>query len=80
MVTPCAVAFPVLITLYKRPMNDEQVEEIKCHFGLVTEAIRSDIHQIADEHSGVRHELQEIRDEFRDEFKEMRALILRGEI
>ena len=56
-------------------MNDAQVEEIKRHFGVVAEALRSDIRQIAEGHSGIRHELQEIRDEFRDEFKEMRALL-----
>ncbi len=55
-------------------MTDAQVEEIKRHFGVVTEALRSDIRQIAEGHSGIRHELQEIRDEFRDEFKEMRAI------
>ncbi|MBH0178524.1 MAG: hypothetical protein HP491_11825 [Nitrospira sp.] len=56
-------------------MNDAQVEEIKRHFGVVTEALRSDIRQIAEGHSGIRRELQEMRDEFRDEFKEMRALM-----
>lgn len=49
-------------------MTDAQVEEIKRHFGVVAEALRSDIRQIAENHSGIRHELQEIR----DEFKEMR--------
>lgn len=56
-------------------MNDAQVEEIKRHFGVVAEALRSDIRQIAEGHSGIRRELQEIHDEFRDEFKEMRALM-----
>ena len=54
-------------------MTDAQVEEIKRHFGVVAEALRDEIRQIAEGHSGIRHELQEIRDEFRDEFKEMRA-------
>jgi len=52
-------------------MNDAQVEEIKRHFGVVAAALHSDIRQIAEGHSGIRHELQEIR----DEFKEMRALM-----
>jgi uncharacterized small protein (DUF1192 family) len=56
-------------------MTDAQVEEIKRHFGVVVEALRSDIRQIAEGHSGISHELQEMRDEFRDEFKEMRALM-----
>ena len=52
-------------------MNDAQVEEIKRHFGVVAEALRSDIRQVAEGHSGIRHELREMRDEFRDEVKEM---------
>ncbi len=56
-------------------MTDAQVEEIKRHFGVVAEALRSDLRQIAEGHSDIRNELQEIRDEFRDGFKEMRALM-----
>jgi len=56
-------------------MNAEQMEEIKRHFGVVAEALRSDIHQIAEGHATIRHELQEHRGEIRDEFKEMRALL-----
>lgn len=39
-------------------MIDLQVEEIKPHFGVVAEALRSDIRQIAEGHSGLRRELQ----------------------
>ena len=56
-------------------MANAQAEEIKRHFGVVAEVIRSDIRQIAEGHSGTRHELQKIRGEFRDEFKKMRALM-----
>jgi hypothetical protein len=56
-------------------MNAEQMEEIKRHFGVVAEALRSDIRQIAEGHPTIRHELQEHRGEIRDEFKEMRALL-----
>jgi hypothetical protein len=63
------------IRLYKRPMNTEQVEEIKRHFGVVADSLRSDIRQIAEGHATIRHELHDLRGEFRDEFKEMRALI-----
>jgi hypothetical protein len=54
-------------------MNAEQMEEIKRHFGVLSEALRSDIRQIAEGHATIRHELQEHRGEIRDEFKEMRA-------
>lgn len=63
-----------LIGLYKR-MNIDQMEEIKRHFGVIAESLRSDIRQIAEGHATIRHELQEHREEIRDEFKEMRALM-----
>lgn len=53
-------------------MNSEQMEEIKRHFGVVAESLRSDIRQIAEGHATIRNELQELRREVRDEFKEMR--------
>jgi len=56
-------------------MNAEQMEEIKPHFGVVAESLRSDIRQIAQDHVTIRHELQDLGGEFRDEIKEMRALI-----
>lgn len=57
-------------------MNDAQVEEIKRYFGVIAEGLRSDLRQVAEGHVGIGRELQEIRDEFRDEFKEMRAIPL----
>jgi phage shock protein A len=56
-------------------MNAEQMEEIKRHFGVVAESLRSDIRQVAEGHATIQHELHDLRDEFRDEFKEMRALM-----
>lgn len=56
-------------------MNAEQMEEIKRHFGVVAESLRSDIRQVAEGHATIRHELHGLRAEFRDEFKEMRALM-----
>jgi len=56
-------------------MNAEQMQEIKRHFGVVAESLRSDIRQIAEGHATIRHELRGLRNEFRDEFKEMRALM-----
>jgi predicted RNase H-like nuclease (RuvC/YqgF family) len=59
-------------------MNAEQMAEIKRHFGVVAEALRSDIPDIAEGYATLRHELQEHRGEIRDEFKEMRALLRRS--
>lgn len=56
-------------------MEREQIEEIKRHFGVVAEALRSDLQQVAEGHSIVRREIQSLREEVRDEFREMRALI-----
>ena len=56
-------------------MEDKQLDEIKRHFGVVTEALRSDIQQVAEGHSVIRHEIQEMRTEFQDEFKAIRALV-----
>jgi uncharacterized small protein (DUF1192 family) len=70
-----AVAFLGRSVYTWRPMNAEQMEEIKRHFGVVAESLRSDIRQIAEGHATIRHELQGLRNEFRDEFKEMRALM-----
>lgn len=56
-------------------MEREQIEEIKRHFGVVAEALRSDLQQVAEGHSIVRREIQGLREDVRDEFREMRALI-----
>lgn len=61
--------------IYRPSMNAEQMEEVKRHIGVVAESLRSDIRQIAEGHATIRHELQEHREEIRDEFKEMRALM-----
>ena len=56
-------------------MNNEEIEEIKRHFGVVAESLRSDIRQIAEGHAVIRHELQSQREELGEEFKETRALM-----
>jgi len=56
-------------------MSREEMEEIKRHFGVVAEALRSDIRQIAEGHDVVRHELQTQREEIKSEFKETNALM-----
>lgn len=51
------------------------MEEIKRHFGVVAESLRSDIRQIAEGHDVIRHELQNQREELKEEFKEAKALM-----
>ncbi len=54
-------------------MNAEQLEEIKRHFSVVSEALRSDIRLIAEGHATLCHESQEPCGENHGEFKEMQA-------
>jgi len=57
-----------------RSMSKEEMEEIKRHFGVVAESLRSDIRQIAEGHDVIRRELQSQGDELKAEFKETKAL------
>lgn len=51
------------------------MEEIKRHFGVVAESLRSDIQQIAEGHEVIRRELQTQREELKDEFKDTKSLM-----
>jgi hypothetical protein len=46
-------------------MNAEQLKEIKRHFSVVSEALRSDIRRIAEGHTALRHEGLEPHEEIR---------------
>jgi hypothetical protein len=60
-------------------MEREAVEEIKRHFGVVTEGLRADIRLLAEGHQVLREEfkreLQEFRREVRTEFQEVKTMI-----
>ena len=56
-------------------MDADQVEEIKRHFGVIAEALRSDVRQVAEGHAVIRREILDFRNELKDEFAEMRALM-----
>lgn len=58
-----------------RPMNNEEMEEIKRHFGVIAESLRGDIQQIAEGHDIIRRELQTQREDLKEEFKEAKSLI-----
>ena len=57
-----------------RSMSKDEMEEIKRHFRVEAESLRSDIQQIAEGHDGIRRELQTQREELKVEFKETRTL------
>jgi hypothetical protein len=50
-------------------MEREQIEEIKRRFGVVAEALRGDMHQVAEGHAVARQEMHEFRNEVREEFR-----------
>jgi ubiquinone biosynthesis protein UbiJ len=56
-------------------MSNEEMEEIKRHFGVIAESLRSDIRQIAEGHDIICRELQTQREELKEEFKETKSLI-----
>jgi hypothetical protein len=59
-------------------MNAEQLEEVKCHFSVVSEALRSDIRRIAEGQAILQHQLQEPHGENQNEFKEIQAFTQRS--
>ena len=56
-------------------MDRETIEEIKRHFGVVAEELRSEIRLVAESVVGVRTELGEFKREVAEEFKEVKAMI-----
>lgn len=60
------------IGLLVRHLDDKQIEGITRHFSMAAESLHEDIPQITGGHADIRRELQDLRLEFRDEFKELR--------
>jgi hypothetical protein len=56
-------------------MDRETVDEIKRHFGVVAEELRSDIRAVAKGQSEMRREMDAFRAELAREFEETRALL-----
>ena len=56
-------------------MDREAVEEIKRHFGVVAEQVRSDVRAVAEAQQDLRRQVSEIRSELVRESEETRALI-----
>ena len=56
-------------------MEKSEMEEIKRHFGVVAEGLRSEIRQVAESHDAIREEIKRFREEVKEEFKEVKAMI-----
>ena len=60
-------------------MNAEQMDEIKRHFDVVAEGLRSEIRQVAEGVANVdeklEREISALSQEMRTEFKEVKAMI-----
>ena len=56
-------------------MDRETVDEIKRHFGVVAEELRSDIRAVAEGQSEMRREMDAFRADVAREFEETRALL-----
>ncbi len=54
-------------------MNSEEMEEVKRYFGVVAEGLRHDIQQVAEGHQVILGQVQQFREEVKEEFKEVRA-------
>ena len=51
------------------------MEEIKRHFGVVAEELRGEIRQVAEGHEVIREEIKAFREEVKEEFIEVKAMI-----
>jgi ubiquinone biosynthesis protein UbiJ len=56
-------------------MNSEEMEEVKRYFGVVAEGLRHDLQQVAEGHQVILGQVQQFREEVKEEFKEVRALM-----
>lgn len=56
-------------------MEKNEMEEIKGHFGVVAEGLRTEIRQVAEGHGTIREEMRQFREEVKEEFKEVKAMI-----
>jgi uncharacterized protein involved in exopolysaccharide biosynthesis len=56
-------------------MEKNEMEEIKRHFGVVAEGLRSELRQVAEGHEVIRNEIQASREENAREHKEILSAI-----
>ena len=53
-------------------MNAEDMERLKRHFSVVAEGLRHDLQQVAECHQVILTEVQQFREDVKEEFKEVR--------
>ena len=56
-------------------MNNEQMEEIKRHFGVVAEGLECKIQLVAEGIASVDEKLERFRQDVKEEFKEVKSMI-----
>ena len=56
-------------------MTNDQMEEIKRHFGVVAEGLRNEIRQVAEGHEVIRNEIQTLREENEQAHREILSAI-----
>ena len=52
-------------------MNAEDMERLKRHFSVVAEGLRHDLQQVAEGHQVILTEVQQFREDVKEEFKEV---------
>jgi hypothetical protein len=58
-------------------MAPQWVGEIKRHFGVITEQVRSDVQQVAEWQQELKREIDVLRSDMTSEFKEVKSLVRR---
>ena len=56
-------------------MNPDEMDEIKRHFGVVAEGLRTEIRQVAEGHEVIRAEIQTLREENEQAHREILSAI-----
>ena len=56
-------------------MNTEDMEQLKRHFSVVAEGLRHDLQHVAEGHQVILAQVQQFREDVKEEFKEVRALL-----
>ena len=56
-------------------MNSDDMEQLKRHVSVVVEGLRHDLQHVAEGHQVILTQVQQFREDVKDEFREVRALL-----